>query len=351
MAIEYLGNKTRLLRFVVAPVARVRGISSIADPFCGTASVARAFSERGLRVVANDNMRLCATLAEAALLAERPPEFRGLQGEVARDSIETMEAAVLRTLNELPPEEGFFFRTYSPASAPSGTGRMYLTEHNAARVDAIRRQIKEWDPVLTRAERAVLLRDLVQAVTAVSNTAGTYGCYLKKWKARALQPLTLVAGDPGPLPPGSYRGNEVHCGDAEALAPELATLDAAYLDPPYTKRQYAAYYHLLETLVSGTTPDVGGSTGLPRWQDKQSDFCYRRRAPAALQRLISALPVPHVFLSYSDEGHITHEEIVSILGDRGSVRWWEIASQRYRSSALDHKAAGVRERLYHLKVA
>ena len=351
MAIEYLGNKTRLLRFVVAPVARVRSITSIVDLFCGTASVSRAFGERGLRVVANDNMELCSTLAEAALLTERPPRFRGLDGAVSRSRNETMQAAVLRSLNELPPEKGFFFRTYSPGSAATGTPRMYLTEDNAGKVDAIRGQIEEWRPELTRAERAVLLRDLVQAVTAVSNTAGTYGCYLKKWKARALQPLELVPGQPGPLPRQGRRENEVHCTDAESLAPGLAGLDAAYLDPPYTKRQYAAYYHLLETLVSGAQPRVQGSTGLPPWQEKQSDFCFRRRAPAALQRLVQALDVPHIFLSYSDDGHIPHEEIVSILEGCGRVRWWEQTSQRYRSSALDHKAAVVRERLYHVAVA
>ena len=142
---------------------------------------------------------------------------------------------------------------------------MYLTEHNAGKADAIRAKIEEWAPALARAERAVLLRDLVQAVSAVSNTAGTYGCYLKTWKQRALQPLTLRPEDM-PLRASDCAGHEVRCEDAESVAGDLAGVDVAYLDPPYTKRQYAAYYHLLETLVTGDTPPVSGSTGLPPWQ-------------------------------------------------------------------------------------
>ena len=44
--------------------------------------------------------------------------------------------------------------------------------------------------------------------------------------------------------------------------------DTVYLDPPYTKRQYAAYYHVLETLAYGDEPEVSGVTGLRPWEGK-----------------------------------------------------------------------------------
>jgi adenine-specific DNA-methyltransferase len=191
----------------------------------------------------------------------------------------------------------------------------------------------------------------VSAVSAVSNTAGTYGCYLKTWKQRALEPIFLKRGHTTHAGVSPHGTHEVRCDDAEVVARYLGDVDVVYLDPPYTKRQYAAYYHLLETLVSGLRPQVEGSTGLPRWQDKQSDFCYRRRAPAALARLIAMLDVQHIFLSYSDDGQITHEEILEIFGRRGTTRFWEQASQRYRSSALRHRGSSVWERLYHLALA
>src|SRR5680860_312905 len=145
---------------------------------------------------------------------------------------------------------------------------MYLTERNAARVDAIRSKIDEWATLLSRPERAILLSTLIAAVARVSNTAGTYGCYLKTWKERSIQPLHLLPARPSKI---NASGHEVYLAEASELVPAV-NVDAIYLDPPYTKRQYAAYYHLLETLASGTRPIVTGSTGLPPWREKQSDF-------------------------------------------------------------------------------
>jgi adenine-specific DNA-methyltransferase len=345
VSIEYLGNKTRLLDFIVEPIVQA-GVQSVADLFCGTASVSQALSRRGIKVIANDHMSLCATLAEAALLAPARPAFRGLSCvvDMGDDGCSGYDAAV-SMLNQIDPAPGYFHRTYSPASAKTGTKRMYLTEANAAKVDAIRARIEQWTPLMTRGERALLLRDLVAAVSRISNTAGTYGCYLKRWKQRALEPLELKSRHGAR---GARRtGHEVHCGEAATV---LATtkVEALYLDPPYTKRQYAAYYHLLETLVRGDTPVVTGSTGLPRWQDRSSDFCYRRRAPQALSGLIAATKAPHVFLSYSDEGQIPHEHVLEILRTRGTVRWWEQSISRYRSNSRRQQASAVTERLYHL---
>ena len=50
--------------------------------------------------------------------------------------------------------------------------------------------------------------------------------------------------------------------------------------PADTKRQYAAYYHILETIAHGDEPVVEGITGLRPWKSKASDFCYKRRALA-----------------------------------------------------------------------
>ena len=321
MAIEYLGNKRRLLDFVTGPIAQVRGLDSIADLFCGTASVSGALRAQGLRVVANDHMRLCATLAEAALLADGSPD-----GYVSR----------VAALNALEPEPGFFHRTYSPAG-----GRMYLTEANAAKIDAVRAQIAAWD--LDRADNAKLLRDLVVAVTAVSNTAGTYGCYLKTWKRRALAPLTLDArvGHRRSGRRSAMRRRR----DGRRGAQDGRRLSRSAL-------HQAPIRCLLPPARDAGERDHPGRRGLHRTPSvAQSDFCYKRRAPGALARLLARLDVPHVFLSYSDDGHIPHEQILEFFGARGRVGWWELPSPRYRSSALEHKSSSVRERLYHLAAA
>lgn len=346
MTIEYLGNKSRLLDFVLQPLWEHEEIQTVADVFCGTASISRALAERGRRVIANDHLHLCATLAEAALLGSPTPTFQGLSEVSGKRGGESRYSAVISALNATKPVRGFFYRTYSPASAADGGGRMYLSEANAQKIDAIRRKIARWEPVLTRSERAILLRDLVRAVTRVSNTAGTYGCYLKTWKPRARDPIVLTPLLSPALPD---RAHQVHRGDASDVAGAVEA-DAVYLDPPYTKRQYAAYYHLLETLVVGDEPSVTGSTGLPLWQAKRSDFCYSRRAPTALGEILGRVRARHVFLSYSEDGHIPHESIVAIMTRFGTVRWWEKPTPRYRSNSSRSTHRRVRERLYHLNL-
>lgn len=54
-----------------------------------------------------------------------------------------------------------------------------------------------------------------------------------------------------------------------------AAHDLVYLDPPYTKRQYASYYHILETVALGDEPEVKGVAGLRPWKNLASDFATR----------------------------------------------------------------------------
>ncbi len=318
-------------------------IRSVADVFCGTGAVSHALGLTGRRIVASDHLRLCVTLAEASLLAPAP-SFSGLRDDVRPRPGESMYEALLYAVQKEPAHPGFIHATYSPASGRHGQQeRRYFTEENAARIDTVRARIGMWEDRLTRGERAVLLRDLVVAASRVSNTAGTYGCFLRQWKARALEPLRLEPR----LDPYPGDGHEVHRGEAVDAA-RIGTVDAVYLDPPYTKRQYAAYYHVLETIVVGDEPAVGGVTGLRPWKDRASDFCHRRRAPQALRTLLTGVNARKLFLSYSDDGHVEHETIVEILRSHRTVRWWEQPLRRYRSSRLEHRGAVVNERLYAL---
>lgn len=339
--VEFLGHKASQAPAIVqAVLAAVGPCGRVADVFCGTAAVSAALRAAGYRVDANDTLALCTTWAEARLQAPRTPAFAGLGTRGGGNY-----ATVIEILNGLPPVNGFVRRNYSPASRETTlTARMYLTEENAAKVDAVRRQIREWEPALTTGEHSLLLACLVDAVGRVSNIAGTYGCYLKQWKPRALQELRLL-----PLRPAAGRsvGHRVTRGDAVLAAAE-STADITYADPPYTKRQYAAYYHVLETIVLDDEPTVTGSTALRPWQSQASDWCYRRRAPAALDQLVAKSSSPFLLLSYNDDGQISHETILEVMSSYGTVEFSDYAQRRYRSSRLPHRGATVQERLYLL---
>jgi adenine-specific DNA-methyltransferase len=344
---EYLGNKAGLLSHVVAAVegGERRRRLRVLDAFCGTSVVAKAMRNRGHFVHANDHLALCAAWASAALLVPNRPTFVGLERSVLPPSSRPYEHLVTQ-LNSLPPVKGFIARNFSPLSAQrAGVERRYFTVDNAGRIDAIRGQIKAWESELTSGERGLLLSTLLAAVIGVSNTAGTYGCYLKGWKPKALQPLLLR---PLQLPVDNHVSHEVTCKEALSVAAE-AEVDVLYADPPYTKRQYAAYYHVLETLVQDDEPELVGSTGLRPWQSQASDWCYKRRAPGALEALIAKACAPRIVLSYSEDGHIDHEFILELLRMHGSVAYREVKQRRYRSSQLPHKGTELTERIYSLE--
>ncbi|UJA21748.1 hypothetical protein HJD18_17045 [Thermoleophilia bacterium SCSIO 60948] len=331
---EFLGAKRSLLDFLMEVIdgAEVPPGARAADPFCGTAALSSIFRRRGWSVTANDSLALCATCAEAALLF---------------NPSESTEAALytklVDELNAVSPVSGFIHANYSPAG-----GRGYLTEANARRVDAIRLQIEEWAGWLSRGLRAQLLVDLVSAVALVSNTAGTFGCYLKNWKKRAFDPLILRPANSsrGALGPGPH---QVHCDDAQAVVSATET-ELLYIDPPYTKRQYAAYYHLLETIVLYDSPVLVGSTGLRPWKEKASAWCYKARAPAALDSLVASARCRHLFFSYNEDGQIPHGTVMEILQPYGELSVHETEYRRYRSSARPHKGRHLTERLYHLQM-
>jgi adenine-specific DNA-methyltransferase len=350
MTTEYLGSKRSLIEFVVGSIAaRVgNGASEIIDLFSGTGVVSAAFKSLGYAVTGNDHLDTCFNLTAATLLNHQAPRFSQLP-ETIRGKQRCPYLSVLQYLNDLPMRPGgFIHRHYSPASAKHlGYERRYFTERNAARIDSIRLEIETWRDKLTDAERALLLADLIRAVSNVSNVAGTYGCYLKSWKPRALQDMQL---SPSSFVKGRVNGHEVSALDAR-IALQKSDARIAYADPPYTKRQYAAYYHLLETIVRWDRPVLTGSTGLRDWETHASDFCYKRRAESALEDLLKVARCQHFFLSYNDDGQIGHRQILSILGAYGRLSFKEIQLRRYRSSGRPHKGPYVTERLYHVRLS
>jgi adenine-specific DNA-methyltransferase len=350
MSIEFLGHKKNLLPFLLTTIQRQVGPGpySVADIFSGSAAVSAGFKKAGYAVTSNDNLVWCSMFARAVLFNNKEPAFTGIEDEVrsapAYLFTPTRYDYVLAYLNNLEPVEGFMYRNYSPASKNYGPyERMYFTERNAGHIDAVRAKIREWQERLTCGEHALLLSDLVRAANAVSNIAGTYGCYLKHWKERACQPLRLR---PSSIV-GGTQAHQVHTEDANQLARRIKC-SIIYADPPYTKRQYSAYYHVLETIAVGDEPDILGSTGLRPWQGQSSDYCYKKKAPSALVDLVSNVECAHFFLSYNEDGQIPHKTIMDILSGFGKVTTFEAPYRRYKSSNLPHKGTDIAERLYHL---
>jgi adenine-specific DNA-methyltransferase len=381
---RYIGNKTRLLDFIRRSAESVGLVGgSMHDAFSGTASVGRAFKEAGWRVASSDIMTYSYVFQRAYVVTQRSPSFAALRSGVAdvraalrsasfRDALAKRHArladtngacipaptralaAVAAYLSSwLDPEPGFMTRHYSPRG-----GRMYFTEENAGRIDAIRRCLHEWRAagLIGDDEFFILLAALIEAADRVANTAGVYAAYIKSWQPNALRPLTLAPLSPirGP------RGAQAHQADAVTVAARLGPVDLIYVDPPYNSRQYAGYYHVPEIIARGwfdDEPAIAGKTGLLAAREQRSDWCSARKVEAALTDLLEATHASHILLSYNTEGLLPEESMLSILARfsaDGHVRRFTHRYRRYRAdgdaSGRSFRAGELREILYYARL-
>lgn len=320
VGIRYIGSKARVADKILDLAGPPRG-GRFVDAFCGTGSVAAAAASRGWSVVLNDSLPSAVAMSIGATAGDGNVPFVALDGY----------AAAIRALDAVPGSPGFLHAEYSPASAQTGeVERRYFTEENAARLDAMRARIRSWsaEGLLTRIEEELLLADLLQAANNVANISGTYGSFLKEWSLPALRPVTIRKRT---LP---HRTTDIDAVVGDVTKISTTANDTVYFDPPYTKRQYSAYYHVLETLHAGDAPDVGGVTGLRPWRDKASDFCYKTKALDALTRLVLGTTARQILLSYSNEGHVPREHLINALSTAGDVTVHEVKTiGRYRPNA------------------
>lgn len=365
---RYIGNKTRLLPFLMGTIERLELAPKTAhDAFSGTAAVGRALKEAGWRVASSDLMTYSYVFQRAYVVAQRSPSFaalragdpelrRALRSPSFRKSIAGKGA--LGAMSEylarwVDPERGFIGTHFAPAG-----GRMYFTQENADRIDAIRRRLHEWwfSGLIQDDAYYVLLAALIEGADRVANTAGVYAAYIKRWQSNARRPLTLKPE----IPQRGARGSTAYRADATLVAENAGEVELIYIDPPYNGRQYSGYYHVPEVIARGwfdSVPVLRGKTGLVAGDGQQSDWCSARTAGAALSALLAATGARHALVSYNSEGLLSERNLRDVLAGAakfGTVKRFSRGYRRYRS---DSDRAGrvyqgdlVRELLYHVRL-
>ena len=253
----------------------------------------------------------------------------------------------------IDPERGFIGTHFAPAG-----GRMYFTQENADRIDAIRRRLHEWwsSGLIEDDGYYVLLAALIEGADRVANTAGVYAAFIKRWQANARRALTLRLQ----IPQRGPRGASAHRGDAAMVAAAAGDIELIYIDPPYNARQYAGYYHVPEVIARGWfdgVPILRGKTGLMGTSDQQSDWCSAQKAGRALSELLGATGARHALVSYNSEGLLSERDLRDVLaeaGKFGTVKRYSRGYRRYRSDSdrvgRVYQGDRVRELLYHVRL-
>jgi adenine-specific DNA-methyltransferase len=321
---RYLGNKTAILEPLLEVISKNAPPGSrFLDAMCGTASVSSALAEAGHVVTAADILTFPGYHAEVRLRMSDSPDFHSLGGDYG---------SVLNELNNVEGLNGYFWNEYSEGGHPLNASkpRLYFTSENASKIDAMDQQIKFWknEGRLSEGEWILLRHDLIMAVNRVANIAGTYGHFRSSFTKASFAKLSLK---PTVFNEWASTNNRVIRGAAEEIAP-YQDVDVIYLDPPYTKRQYSANYHLLETLAVGDNPDPIGESGLRDWWPQYSDFCSKRKIRQAFRAVLGAGNYSTAFVSYSEDGLLQSEEMQSLLQEFGEVRIHTISHKRFKSN-------------------
>ena len=334
--IPYLGNKRKLTGLVRRAVERTGlDAGTFFDAFAGSGAVGRLAKTLGFQIISNDWEPYARAIAQTYIGCNRAPRFEKLGG---------LDRAIAR-LNALPGRLGYIASHYCPADddAPDpDRERMFYTQANGRRIDAIREQLEDWraDGLLSEREFSVLLAPLLFQAAYVSNTSGVFKGWHRGWGGatktawyRILSSLTLAR----PVFHDNSKRNSVLCDDACRVAPEVPC-DIAYLDPPYNQHQYGANYHLLNTIALWDKPTVSRHYGQDGRRDKsairtdwrtlrRSRYCYRSSALPAFAELLQRLQARWMLVSYSTDGIMTLDELTDELGRHGKL---DVVMRRYK---------------------
>lgn len=315
---RFIGNKESIVEqidsFIDSKIASKDNLT-LFDAFCGTGSVSDKLKDK-FSIIINDNLKW-ATVYAAGRLYAPTCHFKRL----GFDPFDFLN----QSSNEI---HGFIYKTY----APTESGRMYFTPNNAARIDYFRNQIEEWyrGDLLTKQEYMFLMASLIESASKVSNTAGVYGAYLKKWDGRALKAIKFIKPS---YNEGTPKDITIYNERIEDIIAEV-DCDILYLDPPYTQNQYGTQYHLLETLILNDHPSVSKVTGSRPVMSMRSDWSKKYKVNILFEKIIAKTKARYIVLSYNNDGFMSKEYIEAVMKHYGKIESYcckKISYKKYQN--------------------
>lgn len=336
MGFRYIGSKEKLANIIIDYILQeIPTAKSVIDLMAGTGNMSLAFRKRGLKVLASDVMTYSYHHLCVQLLLNKSPYFNGLIGIVPKLKYDSYNnyLQVLNFLNNCDGVEGYFFNEFSPNGNPINATkpRCYYTPENAKKIDSLRNIISLWskNKFITAIEHSLLLHNLIVDSNDIANIAGTYGHYLSHFVKRSqsnliLRPWQFDDSD-------NIYGHSIKQGYAEEISSALSA-DVCYIDPPYIRRQYAANYHILETIAREDFPQAIGESGLRPWRDQYSNFCSKVKIRDSFDKIISSIGCNHIFISYSEDGLLSLNQLLEFLSNYGQVKYFSIEYKRFKSN-------------------
>jgi len=349
---NYIGSKLSLLEFLENSINKVvdkKDNKVFCDLFAGTGAVGAYFKRKGFQIVANDIQYYSYVLNKHYIGNHKPLVFSKLSKELLKlknIKLEDRKDFVCDYLSGLKGVKGFIYRNYCmDGTKNKKVQRQYFSDINSMRCDAIRQKIENWktEKFINNNEYYFLLATLLESIDKYANTAYVYGAFLKKLKKSALnnlvlKPAELIIND---------QDHKVFNEDINKVIKQVKG-DILYLDPPYNHRQYAANYHILETIAKYDNPKIHGKTGLRDYENQKSLYCSRPEVKKAFKDLILGAKVKYIFLSYNNEGLMTAKDIKEIMGLRGEYGYFTKAYNRFKADKMENRSYKANKTMEYL---
>ena len=349
--ITYIGSKRSLLGQMGKAIAQVKRRLGkerlrVLDAFSGSGVVSRYLKAHASLLISNDLEDYAAVTARCYLRNRRSVDLSRIAEIVA-----AFNTNVLTT--SLPP--GFIAELYAPRDEHkiTKTDRVFYTRDNARRLDNYRQMIETAPSDL----KDMLLGPLLSKASIHANTAGVFKGFYKNRHtqighfggsgADALSRIKGVIRLEVPVLSRFECDYEVCQEDANIIARRCRSLDLAYLDPPYNQHPYGSNYFMLNLLVRYQRPtEISQVSGIPTdWQ--RSGYNVRARSLPLFLDLLQNLDAPFLLVSFNNEGYISPNEMVTILGQLGSVTRFEIQYNAFRGSRnFTNRPLHVTEQLF-----
>lgn len=338
---KYIGNKSRLIGFIEESLLDAKinyKNTTVYDLFSGTGSVSEFFLKNNCEVFSCDNMNYAIAEQYRKLFFREEPEFSELKNIIGYEKLDD----ILEYLNNLEGVKGYFFENFCEDGKYK---RRFFSTDNAKKIDAIRTKIEEWKDILPIEKYMFLVGTLMNSADFVSNTAGTYGAYLKIWRSMALKDLELVK------PEFINTGNiKLFVDDVINFVEKNRKADIVYMDPPYNTRQYPAYFSTLESIVVNDNQELKGKTGLRDYENQKSKFSIKKDVNGEFVKLVGKIKANYIVMSYSTEGILNKEFILETLNNKGKTKMYNTSYRRFKTNSWTDNNTNLKEILFICEV-
>jgi adenine-specific DNA-methyltransferase len=342
--LNYIGSKYQLLDWLTETINEKTGWSTfhqkyVGDLFAGTGVVSHHFRKLGSIILSNDSELYSHIITHAFTCSN--------YNNTCKDIIQQLQNEIIEHKHQ--DSNGYITKNYSPFE---NNERQFFTVENAKRIDYLRQQIQNLQCQLSTNDYKFLLASLITSADLVSNVPAVYGCYLKKFKVKALKDLVLK-----PIHQyNDHDDNKSYTFHSNVLDDEFLKrnkYDMVYLDPPYNERQYSKNYFPLNMIAKSPQEleiekPLKGKTGIPT-DCFISPFCKKgHTVEHAFDKLFKELDANWIFLSYNSEGIVQREKILELMGKYGNTSVVERDYKRFKSFEYN-KNVEIKEYLFCLE--